>query len=117
MGLCFEEWTVDWFSLVDTEGMTNYTHCKTSGHIVYYIKYWLNFYHYGNQGWEHFNSKYRYVYCHMTQTGGSSGTHGEAGSNMKPIDLWFLHRLYLWFLHRLYWLTKGADAHLPQVDA
>jgi hypothetical protein len=61
IGLCLDEWTVDWISLVGREGMTNYTHFMTSGHIVYYLKYWRNFYRYSNQGWEQFNSKYRYI--------------------------------------------------------
>jgi hypothetical protein len=82
----------------------NYTHLMTSGHIMYYLKYWRNFYRYSNQGWKQFNSQYRYIYCHRTQKGGSSGTHGESGSKMKPIGLWFLHHMY--------WLTKVVDAKL-----
>lgn len=41
-----------------------------------------------------------YIYCHITQKGGFSGTHGETGSKMKPIGLWFLRRLY--------WLKNGV---------
>jgi hypothetical protein len=62
VGLHLDEWTVNWISLVDREGMNNHTHLMTSGHIVYYLKYWRNFYDYSNQGWEHFNSQYRYIY-------------------------------------------------------
>jgi hypothetical protein len=109
MGLRLDEWTVNWISLVGREGMTNYTHLMTSGHIVYYLKHWRNFYCYSNQGSEKFNSQYRYIYCHRTQKGGSSGTHGESGSKMKPIGLWFLCRMY--------WLTKGVDAKLSELDA
>jgi hypothetical protein len=43
IGLRLDEWTVDWISLVGREGMTNYTHFMTC-HIVYYLKYWRNFY-------------------------------------------------------------------------
>jgi hypothetical protein len=39
MFLRLDEWTVDWISLVGREGMTNYTHLMTSGHVVYYLKY------------------------------------------------------------------------------
>jgi hypothetical protein len=109
IGLRLDEWTVNWISLVGREGTTNKTRFMTSGHIVYYLKYWRNFYRYSNQGWEQFISQYRYIYCHRTQKGGSSGTHGESGSKMKPIGLWFLRRLY--------WLTKGVDAKLYRVDA
>jgi hypothetical protein len=62
IGLRLDEWTVDWISLVGREGMTNYTNVMTSGHIVYYLKYWRNFYRYSNQEWEQFNSQYRYIY-------------------------------------------------------
>jgi hypothetical protein len=62
MGLRLDEWTVDWISLVGKEGMTNCTHLMTSGHIVYYLKYWRNVYRYIYQGWEQFNSKYKYIY-------------------------------------------------------
>jgi hypothetical protein len=79
IGLRLDEWTVNWISLVGREGMTNYTHLMTSGHIVYYLKYWRNFYCYSNQRWHQFNWQYRYMYCHRTQKGGSSGTHGKSG--------------------------------------
>jgi hypothetical protein len=41
------------------EGMTNYKHGMTSGHVVYYLKLCRNLYRYINQGWEYFNSQYR----------------------------------------------------------
>jgi hypothetical protein len=71
-------WTDEWIAIVGKEGMDNYTHCMSSGHVVYYLRLWRNYYIYSNQGWDFFNSPYRYVYCHMTQTGRSSGTNGEA---------------------------------------
>jgi hypothetical protein len=49
-----------------------------------------------------------YVYFHRRQKGGSSNTYGESGLKMKPIELWFLRRLY--------WLTKGIDEDLPEID-
>jgi hypothetical protein len=109
MGLCVDDWTVDWISHVGKEGMMNYTHLMTSSHIVYYLQYWRNFYRYRNKKWEKFNSQYRFMYCQRTQKGGSSGTHGEPGSKMKPIGLWFLRHLY--------WLTKGVEANLSEFDA
>jgi hypothetical protein len=87
-GVHLEEWTVDWILHGGKEGMINYTHFMISGRIVYYMKYLSIFCRYSNQGWEYSNSKYRYVYCHITHNGGSSGTHDEAGSKMKPIGLW-----------------------------
>jgi hypothetical protein len=111
IGLLLVEWIVEWISLVGREGMTNYTHLMTSGHILYCLKYWCNLYRCSNIGWEHVNSQYRYIYiyCHRTQNGRYSGTDGESGSKMKPIGLWFLRRLY--------WLAEGVDAKLYGLDA
>jgi hypothetical protein len=109
IGLCIDEWTVNSISLVGREGMNNYTHLMTSGHNVHYLKYWRNLYRYSNQGWEQFNSQYRYIYCHRTKKGGSSRTHSESGSKIKPVGLWFLSRIY--------WLTKGVDTRLSGLDA
>jgi hypothetical protein len=67
MGLRLDEWTIDRILLVGKDGMTNYTHLMTSGHIVYYLKYWSSFYRYINQGWEKFNSQYRYILPHNTE--------------------------------------------------
>jgi hypothetical protein len=108
MSLMIDKWKLSWIALNGKEGMTNYNHCLTAGHVVYYLKYWKNVYRYSNQGWEYFNWQYRYVYFHQTQRGGSSGTHGESGSKTKPIGLWFLRRLY--------WLSKGVDGHIPERD-
>jgi hypothetical protein len=84
-GLQIEEWTVKWISLVGKDGITNYSHCFTSGHIVYYLKYWCNIYHYSNHGLQYFNSQYSYVYCQRIKKSVFSGTHGEAELKMKPI--------------------------------
>jgi hypothetical protein len=43
MSLMIDEWTVSWIALNGKEGMTNYTHCLTAGHVVYYLKYWRFF--------------------------------------------------------------------------
>jgi hypothetical protein len=43
MTLKIDKWTVSWIALNGEEGMTNYTHCLTAGHVVYYLKYWRFF--------------------------------------------------------------------------
>jgi hypothetical protein len=43
VGLQIDEWSEKWIDLVGKEGMTNYTHCHTSGRVVYYLKLWRNF--------------------------------------------------------------------------
>jgi hypothetical protein len=55
-------WNDEWISIVGKEGMTNYDHCMSSGHAVYYLRLWCNYYRYSSQGWDLFNSQCRYAY-------------------------------------------------------
>jgi len=38
------------------EGVTNYIHMLTTGHISEYLVYWGDLYDHSQQGWEAFNS-------------------------------------------------------------
>jgi hypothetical protein len=44
-------WTDEWISIVSKEDMANYTHCMSSGRVVYYLRLWPNTYRYRNHGW------------------------------------------------------------------
>jgi hypothetical protein len=37
-------WSSKWLKLTGSEGVSNYTHPITSGHIVFYMKEWMNIY-------------------------------------------------------------------------
>jgi hypothetical protein len=98
-------WTPIWIALTGREGMPNYTHVLTSGHMIYYLKRWRNVNRFRNQGWENLNASIRYVYHHRSQQGGSSSKKGERTSKTKPSGRWF------WL--KLYWLTKDMSENNP----
>jgi hypothetical protein len=85
----------DWSKLTGREGVTNYTHSLTSGHIEFFTKERRNLYRFFNQGWEHHNASIIYFYNHRTHIGGSSGKSRGSSLKTKPIGLWFL-RLLFW---------------------
>jgi hypothetical protein len=45
-----------WVQLHSDHGCTNYIHMLSSGHNAEYMCHWHNLHHFGQQGWEHFNS-------------------------------------------------------------
>jgi len=55
------------------EGVTNYIHMLSSGHIQYYMKIHRNLYKYSQQGWESLNEKFKLTFFNNTQCGGNFG--------------------------------------------
>lgn len=92
---CFDTFTELWITLCGRDGISNYIHLIITGHLMYYLRKWRNFYRYENEGWEHLNSSIAYYYFNRTQRGGSAGALSkEASSKILPIGLWFLRRLF-----------------------
>jgi hypothetical protein len=85
-----------WIELAHKEGMINYIHMLSSGHIAFYLRK----YRYQNQGWEHLNLQITYVCHHLTQHVGHSGN--TSGMSLKTLPLG------MWTRRRLYWLS-GRD--------
>jgi hypothetical protein len=85
-------WTPKWVALTGREGPTNYTHVLTSGHMIYYVRWWRNLYHFSNQGWEHLNASIRYEYHNRSQTGGSAGQNCGWSSKTKLSGHCFLRK-------------------------
>jgi hypothetical protein len=74
-----------WLELAHKEGMTNYIHMLSAGHIDFYLRKWKNMYRYQNQGWEHLHLQITYVFHHLTQHGGHSGN--TRGRSLKTWPL------------------------------
>jgi hypothetical protein len=55
------------------EGVTNYIHMLSSGHIQYYMKIHRNLYKYPQQGWESLNEKFKLTFFNNTQCGENFG--------------------------------------------
>jgi hypothetical protein len=66
-----------------------------TGHIIYYLRKWINYYRYKNERWEHINAQIAW-FCHSrTQRGGSTGRDSKVAiSKGKTIGLWLLRRLF-----------------------
>jgi hypothetical protein len=92
---CFATFTELWITLCGRDGNSNYIHHVITGHLMYYLRKWRNFYIYENERWEHLNSSIPYYYFNRTQMSGSAGALSkEASSKILPIGLWFLRRLF-----------------------
>jgi hypothetical protein len=89
-----DDWWAAWMSLVGRDGITNYTHIVSSGHLSFYMKEWGNLYRYSQQGWEAYNSLIKSVYYRRTQRGGHGGKKDEASSRVKPLGRWMQRKLF-----------------------
>jgi hypothetical protein len=87
-------WNVVWMSLVGPDGITNYTHIISSGHLAFYIKEWGNLYKYSQQGWETYNSLIKSVYYRRTQRGGHGGKKDEVSLRVTPLARWMQRKLF-----------------------
>jgi hypothetical protein len=85
-------WFQDWVSLTGLDGMTNYVHLMSSGHIAEYLVKHRNLYRHSQQGWEAFNALLKSFFFRRT---GRGGGRGGAKSKLKPLARW-LQRRVLW---------------------
>jgi hypothetical protein len=66
-----------------------------TGHIIYYLRKWRNYYRYENEGWEHINAQMAWFHYKRTQRGGSAGKDSNVSSSKgKSIGLWLMRRLF-----------------------
>jgi hypothetical protein len=56
----FDDFSDLWITLCVLDGISNYIHLIITGHLMYYLRKWRNFYRYESQGWEHLNSSIAY---------------------------------------------------------
>jgi hypothetical protein len=89
-----DEWFLKWHALHGYDGMTNYIHLISSGHLAFYLREWGNLWKYSQQGWESLNSLMKSVYYRRTQRGGHGGKRGEPNSRILPIARWLQRKIY-----------------------
>jgi hypothetical protein len=65
-----DSFSVKWVELIGRDGISNYIHMMITGHIIYYLRKWINYYHYENEGWEHINAQMEWFHHNRTQRGG-----------------------------------------------
>jgi hypothetical protein len=89
-----DAWYLKWHLLHGRDGISNYIHMISSGHIAFYMREWGNLYKYSQQGWESMNSLMKSVYYRRTQRGGNGGKQDEPNSRVVPIARWLQRKLY-----------------------
>jgi hypothetical protein len=89
-----DAWYLVWHNLHGRDGITNYIHMISSGHLAFYLREWGNLYKYSQQGWESLNSLMKSVYYRRTQRGGNGGKKDEPTSRCVPIGRWLQRKLY-----------------------
>lgn len=108
-----DEFNQLWMELWGLEGVTNYIHMMSSGHLSQYLFKWKNLYRHSQQGWEAFNSLVKTFYFRRTQHGGSSNAGRGRKSRLLPIGRW-LQRRIVWLCHDADsiddWNKKNPDA-------
>ena len=85
-----DEWFQDWVDLTKKDGMTNYIHMLSSGHVTDYVFHWKNLYEHSQQGWEALNALVKTVFFRRTGRGG-----GRKRSRLKPLARWLQRRMLL----------------------
>jgi hypothetical protein len=89
-----DDWYDKWVTMFGRDGITNYTHIVSSGHLAFYMTTWRNLYKYSQQGWEAYNSLIKSVYFRRTQRGGHGGKLDEPNSRVTPLGRWLQRKLF-----------------------
>jgi hypothetical protein len=91
------------------EGVTNYIHMLSSGHIQYYMKIHRNLYKYSQQSWKSLNEKFKITFFNNTQRG------GNFGKNTDEAERSYLKSIYRAFQRELLWVSGvGEDYFLSK---
>jgi hypothetical protein len=104
-----DDWFEKWVTMFGRDGLTNYTHIVSSGHLAFYMTTWGNLYKYSQQGWEAYNSLLKRVYFRRTQRGGHGGKSDKPNSRVTPLGHWLQRKLF--FLSGNYLCCDKAPAH------
>jgi hypothetical protein len=90
-----------WVELFSTEGLTNYIHLLSSGHVLYFLQKYKCLYIYSQQGWESMNSICTGYILHNSAQGGKGS--GEDGKKL------YIYPLIRYLFRDLLWKTGEAD--------
>jgi hypothetical protein len=90
-----------WIDVFGDEGVTNYIHLLSSGHIHYFLRRYGCLYLYSQQGWEALNSKVQTFILQNSSRGGHNS--GENGSKS------YIFPLIRYIIRDLLWKTGEGD--------
>jgi hypothetical protein len=84
-----------WIDVFGEEGVTNYIHLLSSGHIHYFLKKYGCLYLYSQQGWEALNSKVQTFILQNSSRGGHNSGENKTKSYIYPLVRYLIRDL-LW---------------------
>jgi hypothetical protein len=91
----FDLFFQDWVELYGKNGLTNYIHLLSSGHISEYLHKWKNLYAHSQQGWESLNNQFKTMWFRRTGRGGAANGGKGPKSKLIPMAKW-LQRRIIW---------------------
>ncbi len=90
-----------WIEIFGDEGITNYIHMLSSGHVMYFMKKYGCLYLYSQQGWESLNNTIQTFIHQNSQRGGFGSGEQKQKSYIFP--------LVRMVVRNLLWKTYEAD--------
>jgi hypothetical protein len=97
-----------WLQIFGHEGVTNYIHLLSSGHINYFMKKYGCLYLYSQQGWEALNSTIQTFILQSSQRGGHNSGENKSKSYVFP--------LVRFIIRDLLWKTGEADRFFIELE-
>ena len=87
-----DEFHAVWVKIFGVDGLTNYIHYLSAGHVAFYMKEYGNLSKYSNQGWEALNSGIKCFFFRATNKGGGGGKGRRVKSKLIAIGEWLQRR-------------------------
>ena len=91
----FDLFNQDWMKLHGKDGITNYIHLMSAGHMSDYMYEWRNLYRHSQQGWESLNNLIKSFWFRRTGRGGATGRGKGKRSKLASVAKW-LQRRMMW---------------------
>ena len=91
----FDLFNQDWMKLHGKDGITNYIHLMSAGHMADYMYEWRNLYRHSQQGWESLNNLIKSFWFRRTGRGGATGRGKGKKSKLASVAKW-LQRRMMW---------------------
>lgn len=98
-----------WFDVFGIDGMSNYIHLLSSGHVFYFLKKYNCLYVYSQQGWEVLNKTIQ-AYIHQ------NSQRGGKGSGPKKGEKSYIFPLVRYIIRDLLWKTGDGDGFFIELE-
>jgi hypothetical protein len=89
----FDIFYQDWLKLHEKDGITNYIHLMSAGHMADYMYEWRNLYKHSQQGWESMNNLIKLFWFRLTGRCGATGRGKGKKSKLRSVAKWMQRRM------------------------